>query len=444
MGLDSSVFGEGVLRLDDGRLRAPPAAPCGEDKSVKIAIVSQYYTPESIRIPDSLLVALIARGHEVRVITGYPNYPSGKLFDGYRMRRHDVGFVGGVEVRRVPLYISHSYNPIARLLNYATFACSAALCGKWIRNADVVYVYATQMTPAFGPSVWRWMYRIPDVMHIQDLWPESVTGSSMAGGSFARRAISAVLKPWLTYLYQTAAATIAIAPTMARMLVERGVREDRVSVVYNWATPEVAKEAPPELSLTVSPTTTVVYAGNFEDHQDLDNLLRAALIVHDVPGLRFELVGSGVAEAALKQLANDLGLANVEFVGRVSSEEMERVHRRSDFQFVSLLDLEIFKGTIPSKLQAALCAGKPVITAISGDVETLVRDNAIGLACAPGMPDELALSFRRAAQLSNTERHAMGERARAFYEQNMAMELGVNRIEKVLVNVAPTPTPLRW
>lgn len=409
---------------------------------MRIAIVSQYYAPEAIRIPDSLATSLAALGHDVRVITGFPNYPSGRIFEGYRMTLNSVTHEPGVSIRRVPLYISHSYNPLARLINYATFALSSAMAGAWVRHADVVYVYATQMTPAFGPSLWRWIYRLPFVLHIQDLWPESVTGSSMVGNSLAKRAISAALRPWLRFLYRTAAATIAIAPTMSSMLVARGVPPDRISTVLNWATTEF----PPEEALARSgPSSTVVtYAGNFGDHQDLATVLRAAGLVGDVPGLTVRLVGSGVAEPELRNLALELGLSNVEFVGRVPPEKMAEIHRQSDFQLVTLRDLEIFKGTIPSKLQAALCAGKPVITAVAGDVQTIVEENHLGIACAPGDVDSLAFALRSAAAMTEEQRRDTGERARAFYDANMARSHGVERIEQILQSVSRSKRRGAW
>lgn len=410
---------------------------------MRIAIVSQYYAPESIRIPDSLATTLGSRGHDVRVITGFPNYPNGRLFDGYAMSLRSVAREAGVTVRRVPLYISHSYNPVARLINYATFALSSALAGHWVRNADVVYVYATQMTPAFGPSIWRWLYRLPFVLHIQDLWPESVTGSSMVGNSFAKRAISLALQPWLRFLYRNAAATIAIAPTMSAMLVERGVPADRIATVYNWATGEPTKDEP-SASRADASSTVVTYAGNFGDHQDLPTVLHAAKLVSDVPNLTIRLVGSGVAEPALRALAAELELENVEFIGRVPLEHMAEIHRESDFQLVTLRDLDIFRGTIPSKLQAALSVGKPVITAVAGDVRTIVEDNGVGIACEPSDPDQLAAALRTAASMSQEQRRDLSDRARSYYGANMDRELAVERIERILRSVSRSKRRGAW
>ena len=397
---------------------------------MKIAIVTQYYAPEAIRIPDTLAKQLLARGHEVRVITGYPNYPDGKLFDNYRQRWRHTERRGGIVVRRVPLLISHSYNPIARFINYLTFAFNAGLAYSWVRSADVVYVYATQMTPAIGPSLWRLFFRLPYVMHVQDLWPESVTGSTMAGGGAAKKVISGLLNPWLRYLYRTAAATIAIAPSMARMLVERGVPEDRIHTVLNWDASE--SETAPVARSRANEYVSIVYAGNLGDHQDLDTVIEAANAVKHLVHLRVIIVGSGVAEARLRKLALSLNAHNVTFKGRVAPEEMGQIHADSDFEIVSLKDLEIFEGTIPSKLQASLANAIPVITTVRGDVKRLVNDYGIGFACDPEDAGQLARTFEKAANLNPFQRDQIGARAMKYYMDSMSIDHGVAQIERIL------------
>ena len=405
---------------------------------MKIAIVTQYYSPEAIRIPDTLARSLASRGHDVRVITGFPNYPDGAIFPGFRQRLNHVERLDGVQVRRVPLLISHSYNPVARLANYLTFAFSAALARRWVRSADVVYVYATQMTPAIGPSLWRAIFRVPYVLHVQDLWPESVTGSSMVSGGIAKRAIAGVLRPWLRYLYRSASATVAIAPSMARMLVERGVPEDRIHTVINWA----GTEPPPNATRpdAAHDRVSIVYAGNLGDHQDLDTVIKAANKVKNISGLRVIIVGSGVAERRLRLLAERLDAHNVSFKGRVAPEEMGRIHAASDFQIVSLTNLDIFDGTIPSKLQSSLAHGVPVISTVRGDVKKLVQANGIGFACDPEDVDQLAEAFVNAATLEPAQRARMGVVAQRFYQREMSVASGVSQIEAILQSVSRRST----
>ncbi len=402
---------------------------------MKIAIVSQYYKPEEAKIPNALAQALVERGHNVRVVTGYPNLPEGRLFPGFRQKLVHHEKDGNIEVRRVPLVISHTQNPIGRFANYASFALSSLSAGRFVRDADVIYVYATQMTAAFAPQMWSRAKSIPFVLHIQDLWPESVTQSSIVRGGFIRGAVDAILKPWLSAVYRRSAAVIAIAPTMQRMLIERGVSEQKVHTILNWA--DEAHISQLERPHDSRSGLTVVYAGNIGHLQDLENVVNAARLVSDLNGFRVLIFGSGLAEEHLKLVAQ--GLTNLEFCGRVPTDQMDEVYAKSDFQLVTLRDIPIFRGTIPSKLQGSLAAGIPVITTVVGDVSSLVASADVGLVAKPENSESLAEVFRRAYGMTHAERRQMGDRAKAYYQATMSLSAGVERIEQILQGVARVP-----
>lgn len=410
---------------------------------MKILIISQYYDPEPIYIPATVARSLAERNHEVTVITGFPNYPHGRIYSGFRQGLGHSEKDGPVTVLRTPLVISHSQNPVGRLMNYLSFALSALAASWQVRKVDVVYVYATQMTPAIGPSIMRSLGGPAYVMHVQDLWPESVTGSSMVGGGRASQLIATVLKPWLRLLYRQATATVAIAPTMARMLVERGVPSSRIKMVYNWANEKAQKR------VTGAPTARVdahhkfdevliVYAGNLGDHQDLETVIRAAKAVEGEPKLRFEFYGSGMAQKRLETLATELDVKNVAFCGSVSATEMERIYARADFQLVTLKDREIFRGTIPSKLQAALFNGSAVMTNIAGDVAEICSTERVGLTCEPGSVASMADMFLRGARTAPAMRQQMAAKGRDLYLQTMSLDQGMDALEKILFEAATT------
>ena len=122
---------------------------------MKILVVSQYYPPEGVTIPAEIAQGLADKGHDVRVLTGFPNYPSGKIFPGYKQSWRSKEFDGQVSILRVPLVTDHSTSALRRMINYLSFALSSATARNYAKNVDVIYIYATQMTPAFGPWLWR-------------------------------------------------------------------------------------------------------------------------------------------------------------------------------------------------------------------------------------------------------------------------------------------------
>jgi len=404
---------------------------------VKITIVTQYYPPEPIPIPQAVARGLAERGHEVSVVTGFPNYPQGALYEGYRQRFGHAEKDGSIRIFRVPLVISHSNNPVGRLLNYLTFAASSFAAHRSVRQADVVYAYATQMTAAIGPAWWNRIWKLPFVMHVQDLWPESVTGSSMVGNPRVQKVVAKILEPWLRRLYRDAAATIAIGPGMSKLLVERGVPAERAHTIFNWAeTNQLAIDRSRRAANLSQRSLNVTYAGNIGDMQDLETVVKAAALVTDLVGFKISVVGSGVAEARVKALAQTEGATNVHFYGRVPFEQMATHYEASDFQLVTLKDLDIFRVTIPSKLQSSLAVGIPVITTVAGDVEKIVTEESLGFVSPPGDAAALADTFRLAFNASSDDRRRMGDNAQRFYKEAMSRDSGVDAIEQILAAVS--------
>jgi glycosyltransferase involved in cell wall biosynthesis len=396
---------------------------------VKVLIVSQYYPPEAVPLPADLARSLAARGHQVKVLTGFPNYPTGRIFPGYRQRWRSVEKDGAAELHRVPLFADHSQNSVKRMLNYLSFALSSATARRLSRGADVVYVYATQMTAGFGPWLWRVTGGRPYVLHVQDLWPDSIIGSSMMAGGAKERIISGVLGPWLRSAYRRSAAVIGIAPTMVRTLVSRGVPQDRAHLVYNWADAgDVVASALPTIE---APRAEIVYAGNVGDMQDLGTAVRAAHASADA-GVALTIVGDGVVRTDLQALVSELDATNVRFEDPVPRERMPEIYARTDFALVSLKDMPVFRGTIPSKFQAILSAGVPVISTVQGDVRGLVEADGVGLTAEAEDVASLTEAFRRAAALTPTERTAMGRNGRTMYDTHFSRESGISSIEELL------------
>lgn len=396
---------------------------------MKVLIVSQYYPPEAVPLPADLARGLAERGHQVKVLTGFPNYPTGRVFPGYRQRWRSAEKDGRVDIRRVPLFADHSQSALKRMLNYFSFALTSSTARRLSQGADVVYVYATQMTAGFGPWLWRLTGGRPYVLHVQDLWPDSIVGSSMMTGGGKARVIQAVLGPWLRSMYRRSAAVIGIAPTMVSTLVSRGAPEDRAHLVYNWADAGLTVET--ALPASEGLRAEIVYAGNVGDMQDLATAVRAAHAAADA-GVVLTLVGDGVVKAELRALASGLGAENVRFHDPVPRERMPEVYAHADFALVSLKDMPVFRGTIPSKFQAVLSAGVPVITTVQGDVRRLVEEGSTGLTADAESVESLEGAFRAAAALSSAERSAMSRRGREMYDTLFSRESGISTIEQLL------------
>ena len=408
---------------------------------MRIGIVSQWYAPEPVSIPANLAEDLVARGHDVRVLTSFPNYPEGRIYPGFRQRWGDRSRQNGVTVRRVPLYASHDNSGLRRAGNYLSFAATSSLAGwQFLADVDVLYVYLSPATAFAAASLLHKLRGIPVVIGVQDIWPESVTSSAMAPTRPAGRVAEKMLHAMMRRIYRASAGIATIAPTMRDMVVERGADPARTRVVLNWADETLFHpvEATDETRRDIGHRgrCTIMYAGTMGPFQNLEASIRAAASLAGQGAMDLVLAGSGIAEQAARDLARDLRADNVRFLGRRPAADMPALYGAADYQLVTLRDLPIFRGTIPSKLQAALACGSPVVVSVPGDCAELVENNGVGLACPPDDWQALADVFHEAAKLPADEHAQMARRARTVYQTRMSRQAGVDQLEDMLIDAA--------
>lgn len=399
---------------------------------MRIGFLTQWYDPEggSAAIPGAMVRSLEALGHDVDVVTGFPNYPHGRLFDGYRLRPWSTERMGRTTVHRVALYPSHDRSPWRRAANFLSFALSASSIGAWrIRRREIALVYSTPATVGLAGIVLTRLWRRPFVLFIQDLWPDTVVATGMVPRRLTKP-IAAVLDRFTRAVYDAASRIAVISPGMRATLVERGVDEDRIDLVYNWVDESVfgprSRRLHPE-------RFEVMYAGNVGDVQGLEVAVEAIAQLRDCDDVHLRLVGAGVAVPRLRRLAAALGIEDhVHFEGPKTLGEMPEVLASASVQLVCLKDLPLFRATMPSKMQVILACGLPVVVSAPGDVARLAVDSGAGLAVRPGQATPLADAIRRLRELPAGELEEMGRRGRDFYEQELSSAVGARRLERSL------------
>lgn len=403
---------------------------------MKIGVMTQWFAPEPAPIPISLVQFLVGRNHDLKVITGFPNYPTGRLYDGYRQSWAKTEAFMGATVRRVPQYISHDSSGWRRMWSFTSFAITSMLNSGWCRDRDVVYVYATPMTACLSAFYLRWIHRIPYVLHIQDLWPESVIDSGMIGSRHLRRFSKVLIDALLRRVYRDAVRIIAIAPSMADAIEARGAAPGSVSVIYNWAVDrlDAGREEAERFRNRVSSDDRylMLYAGNVGLMQDVATIVEAAHILGPESGIDFAIVGDGTCLSDVKGLAAKRRVPHLKFIDRIPFDEMGPVYAAADYQLVTLLDRDVFRGTVPSKIGASLAAGLPIITTVLGDVELMCREGGFGWVSEPENPESLAATCLASVQAGREARRAMSVAAARYYHAHLSSEAGLNAVECVL------------
>jgi glycosyltransferase involved in cell wall biosynthesis len=404
---------------------------------MRIGMISQWYDPEvgSAGIPGSIARALNRLGHEVDVVTGFPNYPTGKVYDGYRIRPHQREMQGSVTVHRVPVYPSHDARPVRRIANFASFAASAAVASqRCLRHTDVALVYSTPATVGAAGLALRRLRGIPFVLLIQDMWPDTVLATGMLPKSVDRIAW-AITGAFCRSVYRRASRIAVIGPSMRDTLIDRGVPEGKVSVVFNWADEMLFKGNghQPAAAGRSSRGLELMYAGSLGEVQGLEVAVRAMAMVPRCQNVTLRLVGSGVAEKGLRRLTAELALGDrVRFEGSRPVADMPALMASADVQLLCLRDLPLFRGVVPSKFQAILASGSPVVVSAAGDVAELARISGAGVAVQPEDPRALADAIGQVAGLSHEELQDWGRRGRDYYEAELGEAVGARRLVDLL------------
>lgn len=396
---------------------------------MRILMVSQFWTPEPFLKALPFARELVARGHEVEVLTGFPNYPGGKIYEGYGRKMWSREYIEGIAVNRVWIYPSHDGSGKHRMLNYLSYAMFATIIGPWVtRRPDVIYVYHPPATAAI-PAKWlSFLRRVPVVYDIQDLWPDSVLGTGMMP-----RRLSGALERFCSWVHRSVDRIVVLSSGMKTVLDQRGIPEEKVDVIWNWCDEEALRPKAPDLALSkelgLENAFVILFAGTMGVYQSLETVIHAArqLQANEV-NVRFVFVGGGIELDHLKKLASDV--TSVTFLDRRPMEEMPSIVAMADALLVHLKKDPLFEFTIPSKTQAYLYAGRPILMGVTGDAAEIVKEANAGLIFEPESVDSLVEAIRQLTQMGEDDREKMGENGSRFYGRHMSLSQGVDRFEE--------------
>jgi glycosyltransferase involved in cell wall biosynthesis len=407
---------------------------------MRILVLSQYFWPESFIVND-IVRTLNEQGHEVVVATGKPNYPDGKVFDGYRAWGTQREFyLNKVEVVRVPLWPRGEGGAKNLILNYLSFVLAGLACFPWLlrkHKFDAIFVFApSPVTQAIPAILLKWLKRAKLAIWVQDLWPESLKATGFVRSPYLLRAVG-----WMVKGIYRCCDTLLV---QSQAFIEPVARyADRSKIVYYPNSIDVrmsvaAVPLPEELSLLLENHFCVVFAGNLGTAQALETVVQAAVHLRDDRQIRLLLVGSGSRLAWLKAQQQALGLDNLVLPGRFPVEAMPGIFERSSALLVSLSDEEIFAQTIPSKIQAYLAAGRPIIASMNGEGARVVCEARAGLTSPAEQVLALVTNIRRMKNLSQAERSDMGRAARQYFDAHFDMNYQVSVLTGLLLDLDST------
>jgi glycosyltransferase involved in cell wall biosynthesis len=399
--------------------------------ATKVLLFTQWFDPEPTFKGIVFARELVRQGFEVEVLTGFPNYPGGKVYPGYKIKWLQREIIDGVHITRVPLYPNHNQSAIRRVLNYASFAASSLIYGLFAaKRPDVIYAYHPPLTVGIAAVLLRFFRKIPVVYDIQDMWPDTLRATGMVTSPRVLNSVSKVCD----WVYRHVDHIVVLSPGFKRLLIERHVPEDKISIIYNWSD-EASLKQPIGFLPTNFPSKDkfrILFAGNMGKAQALDAVLEAAeIIAQEPPEICFIFVGGGVEVERLKASATEKSLTNVSFLPPVPMSEIGSLLHEADALLVHLRKDPLFEITIPSKTQAYMAVGKPILMAVDGDAATLIKNANCGLVAESENAAAIAQAAQILYQCSDEERQQMAINSQKFYNDVLSLHVGVSAFGKL-------------
>lgn len=392
---------------------------------MKILYICQYYLPEpgapSVRASE-LAKYWVRAGHEVTVLTGFPNHPNGKVPPEYRAKLRRLVMrerMDGVEVARTWLLPLPNRKSWERMLNYSSFAVSAALRGLFLPRPDVLIATSPQLLVGLSGLVIAKLRRIPFIFEVRDLWPESLVAVGVSRkDSFIYRALALVAR----LLYRCADHIVVVSPPFKDCLRDDwGIDERKVSVMKNGIDTEMFETLPndwakPEGEFWVS------FIGTIGNAHGLETLIAAARTLRNShPDIKFIVAGDGAERAKIEELARIEGLANLRILGPQPRAKIPGLIAASDVCLSLLKKSDVFKTVLPTKMMEFMACGRPVILGVEGYAKQMLEDAEAGVSIPPEDPValcEAVLRFRADRELgprlgANGRRYAFERLSRA-------------------------------
>ncbi|MBV8033831.1 glycosyltransferase family 4 protein [Roseateles sp.] len=394
---------------------------------MKVLLLSQHFWPESFRI-NEVAQSLSEQGCEVTVLTGKPNYPDGNLFPGYRLGGVQRERHAGFEIVRVPLLPRGEGGARKLVLNYLSFLLCASLQGPWAlrgRRFDAIFVYGTSpILQAIAAIVLKWVKGAALVVWVQDLWPDSLEITGFVKSRRLLATVAAVVR----WIYRRSDLLLVQSPAFVAP-VQAMAGHTPVRVHENPGDRARPGTGEPT-ALRLDPARfNIVFAGNLGTVQSLDCVLDAAERLGPQSGMQWVLVGSGARYAWLAEQVARRGLTQVTLAGRLPPQQMPAVFAQADALLVSLTGGPALSRTVPSKIQAYLAAGRPILASMDGEGARVVQAAGAGLACAAEDAQALAAAARALQAMPAAQRQRMGEAGLNFYAEHYEPD----RLAQVLV-----------
>jgi glycosyltransferase involved in cell wall biosynthesis len=404
---------------------------------MRILIVTNHFWPENFRITD-LAVDMQKRGHEVSVLTGVPDYPEGRFYEGYGFFKRRFEIYRGVKISRFPLIPRGKGRAWELALNYLSSAFFACLLAPFYcrDKYDVIFVFDTSpITIGLPAIVLKKLKSIPMIFWVLDLWPESLS----ATGAVRSPRVLGMVRSLVRFIHGQCDRILVSSRGFVQSIEETGGYDHGLTFFPNWVEPEYLidkAEGTFEALPALPDGFRVMFAGNIGVAQDFDTILAAAELLASYPDIHWVILGDGRMAEWVKDQVRQRNLGGqFHLLGRYPAEAMPQFFAQADALLMTLRREPIFALTVPGKLQSYMACGKPIIAGLDGEGGKLVEESGAGLSCPAESPNELAGRVLELYRMPPSVRNEFGEQGIKYCKEHFDRSMLFTKLETMMVEL---------
>ena len=404
-------------------------------KKLKILIVTQYFWPENFKIND-LAFHLAKLGYDIQVLTGIPNYPTGKYFNGYGYFKKTNELIENISIYRVPIIPRGKATRLRLGLNYISFVISATIKALLIKNKyDLIFIYEpSPITVAIPGIILKKIKQIPIIIWVTDLWPESV----VSAGNFKSSFIPNLLTPVVRYIYHHCDKILVSSKGFVNSIIDKGINKSKIEFFPQWAELIFKPVRSDKYLLGEIPKNSfkIMFAGNIGEAQDFPSIIETARILKGNKNIHWVVLGEGRRKEWVNSKVKEYGLeSSFHLMGSFPLEMMPKFYAQADCLLFSLKKEYIFSITIPGKVQTYLACGKPIVCMVDGEAAKIIDDAKAGLSCPSESPELLAKNIEQLSSLSEAKLSKLGENALLHYKKEFERNMLMEKMENIIINI---------
>lgn len=398
---------------------------------MRILLVTQYFYPENFKSND-IAFELQQRGHTVTVLTGIPNYPSGKFFQGYGLFKKRKQTVQGVRIIRSWLISRGNSSGLRLALNYFSWAFFASWKALWLGiryKYDAIIVHEpSPITQGIPAIIVKKIQKIPLYFWVLDLWPESL----ISAGGVHNKLVLSFFNRIVKYVYKNADKILISSRKFEDSIIQKGNFSEKLIYFPNWAE-DVFKNSAAYPIPELPGGFKIMFAGNIGEAQDFEHIMQAALLLKDKQDIHFIFIGDGRKRPWVEGFIKKHNLTQtVHLLGRFPLEAMPAFFEQADVMLLALKDELIFNLTVPAKLQAYMAAGKPVIAMLNGEGAEIIKEADCGLVSDAGNYNGIAQNIGHLKAIPSTQRKQMGEKGKQYCSQYFNKQKCIDHLSEIL------------